>query len=100
MMKVIRALSTVLLHTSETELASSTDSTQETDPDQAAELDIFTTVWSELDYTTDAFVTTDVRQFYVCDRGALCTCGGAGFGVQVYMKRTLSTCGLPVQFGR
>jgi hypothetical protein len=86
MMKVIRTLCAILFCTSQTEFASSTDSTQETNSDQAAELHAFAAVGTELDDTTDAFVATDVREFDVCDGGALCTCRGAGFGMQVYSQ--------------
>lgn len=90
MMKMICALGAILLCTSQTKLASSTDSTQESDSDQAAEFHAFPAVWSEFDDTAYAFVPTDVREFDVCDRGALCTCSSASFGMQVYTERTLS----------
>lgn len=86
MMKMIRALSAVLLCTSQTEFASSTDPTQESDSDQAAEFHAFAAVGAEFDDTADAFVATDVREFDVGDGGSLCTCGGAGFSMQVYSK--------------
>lgn len=84
MVKMIRALSAVLLCTSQTEFASSTDSTQETDSDQAAEFHAFAAVGTEFDDTTDTFVATDVWEFDVCDGGSSGTCGGAGFSMQVY----------------
>jgi hypothetical protein len=90
MMKMIRALSAVLLCTSQTELASSTDSTQESDSNQATELHAFAAVGTQFDDTADAFVATDVWEFDVCDGGSLGTCGGAGFSMQVYSKKALS----------
>lgn len=99
MVKMICTLGAVLLRTSQTKLASSTDSAQETDSDQAAEFHAFIALWTGFNDAAYAFVATNMREFDVCDWCALCTCGSAGFGMQVYTKRSLSIHDLLAWFG-
>ena len=67
MVQMVRALDAMLFLASQTEAASPADSTGEPDTDVCADFDVFVHPGAQGDDAADAFVTSHMRQFDVCD---------------------------------
>ena len=73
MMQVVCALDAVLLSTGKTEVAATTDTTHEANANKYALFDVIATARTNGNNSTDTFVTTDVREFDLCNRVAIGT---------------------------
>lgn len=89
-MQVVGALDAVLLHAREAELAPATDPAREANPDQASDTEIIAAAGAQSDDAANAFMSPNMRQFDLCDGFAVCTGGGAAFGVEVCVVIAIS----------
>lgn len=91
-MQMVGALNAVLLHARKAELASATDPTREANADQASDAEVIAAAGAQSHDAANAFVPANVRQLDLCDGIAVCTGGGAAFGVEVCVVTTISRC--------
>ena len=81
--QVICAVSTVLLLARQTEFTAPTDSTRKSNPNQIADLDVFCTAGTQAHDSSNTLMATNMWELISGDRVAVCTNGGASFGVEV-----------------